>query len=140
MMAGSGRTLPAATRARLLDEHEALRLRLARAEAMAKAMHEGFAVREEFREAVSALASTLARHNLHEEALLEPLLLLGDEMAPARVARMREEHAGEHAALRVALAEEDLATLAAALPDLAEELRAHMEAEERTFLHPQVLR
>jgi iron-sulfur cluster repair protein YtfE (RIC family) len=117
---------PASARARLLYEHDRLRELLAAAVA-APDLHR---VLEELRLAFAA-------HNASEEALLVPILEEDPAWGPARIARMMEEHVAEHAALRAALNSEDVA---ARIADIAEEIEAHMAAEERTFLSPGVLR
>jgi len=131
---------PSAIRALLLGQHARLRERLVVAEALAERLRAGGAVRSPFRDAVTTLLEELIAHNVSEETLLEPLLRAGDAYAAARVARMHEEHFGEHALMREALVGTDLTIIAENLPELAETLRAHMDAEERTFLHPGVIR
>ena len=131
---------PSAVRDLLLDQHERLRRRLAATEALAERLRAGAAVRGAFRHGVTMLLEELTTHNVSEETLLEPLLRAGDVYADARVARMHREHLDEHMILQDALIGSDLTVIAENLPDLAETLRAHMEAEERTFLHPGVLR
>ncbi len=131
---------PSAIRNLLLDQHARLRGRLATTEALAEKLRAGDPVRGAFRHAVTMLLEELTTHNVSEETLLEPVLRAGDVYADARVARMHTEHLDEHMIMQDALACSDLAVVAENLPDLAETLRAHMEAEERTFLHPGVLR
>src|SRR5262249_22858242 len=67
------------------------------------------------------------------------ILRAGGVYGAARVSRMHEEHLNEHALLREALVGHDLGVISANLRELAEALRAHMDAEERTFLHAGVL-
>src|SRR5262249_17787712 len=131
---------PSAVLDLLLEQHARLRVHLGATEELAHEIRLGCAVRADFRDAVSALLEALCEHNASEEAMLEPLLLAGDVYAPARVARMLEEHIAEHALMRAALIGHDLLVIAENLPDLAEMLRAHMDAEERTFLNAGVLR
>lgn len=126
-------------RAELLAQHRHVRTRLAALAALGERLRAGADVRVEFCWAAVALGIALDKHNTDEQTLLEPILARGDDWAPARLARMREEHTAEHAALHAALHQEPI-QLALVLSDFAEELRAHMEAEERTFLHPAVLR
>ncbi len=117
----------------LLEQHAGLRQRLAAAEA-------GADVRGELEDAVATLLVELTVHNASEETLLEPILRAGDAYAGARVARMHEEHIDEHMLMQDTLARADVALIAENLSDFAETLRSHMEAEERTFLHPGVIR
>lgn len=85
-----------------------------------------------------ALRAAFADHNAAEERLLEPILRLDYAWGPARVARMVEEHAGEHAALRASA--DPALDDAAAIASLVEQIAAHMDAEERTVLAIGVLR
>ena len=130
---------PNVTRAHLLEQHDEIRRCLAVAEELAERVRDGALALSELGPAVLALLQAFVRHNRSEEALLEPLLRLGDDYSEARVSRMHEEHLEEHELLRISLGD-DLRAVARVLPDLAETLRAHMDAEERTFLHPAVLR
>lgn len=121
-------------REKLLAQHEKIRQHLATAERFAAQP-----LAAEFLEAVIALADELAEHNRAEEALLIPLLRDRDSWSAQRIQRMIEEHTAEHATVRAALIDVPPEALFASFPDLAEELRAHLEAEERTFLHIHVL-
>jgi len=137
--------LPSQARERLLRQHAGLRELLETAARLAgqvladaaggAAPHD----RTELHAVLAKLQDAMAEHNAAEEALLEPMLLDGDAWGPQRVARMMEEHRGEHATFRAALSRDDL-EVAAGLAELAEDLDAHMMAEERTFLSPGVLR
>ena len=131
---------PSAIRAHLLRQHQRIRHRLAVAEDLAERLLAGEAVRLSFGDAVFALLRELFEHNRSEEGLLEPLLRAGDDYSSQRVSRMLEEHCAEHALLREGLRGHDLASVAQGLPEVAESLRAHMDAEERTFLHAAVVR
>jgi len=131
---------PSAIRALLLEQHARLRGHLEATEDLAHELRLGASVRADFRDALSALLEALNVHNASEETLLLPLLRAGDVYGPARVSRMHEEHVSEHHLIRDALVGHDLGVIAEKLPELAEDLRAHMDAEERTFLHPGVLK
>ena len=91
-----------------------------------------------FRLALTELRDAFAQHNISEEELLWHMLSDADAWGAARVRLMIEEHVGEHCAMRAALVDE--LDVASRMRDLAEELLAHMDAEERTFLDPSVLR
>ena len=130
---------PAKARAQLLREHEVLRALLSEALAIAERLRCQDPVHAALERAVDALRQAFARHNDSEEALLEPILREDPAWGPARIARMIEEHSAEHAAFRAMLAGTSL-EVAARLPELAEDIDAHMAAEERTFLSPGVLR
>jgi hypothetical protein len=131
--------LPSEARARLLREHERLRSLLRDALAVSARLRAGEPVQTELQELLDRLRRAFAAHNRTEEAMLEPLLHADPAWGPARIRRMLEEHAGEHAALRAAFSGTAL-EVAARVPELAEDIDAHMDAEERTFLSPAVLR
>jgi iron-sulfur cluster repair protein YtfE (RIC family) len=130
---------PIDARQELLRQHERLRGLLSEIEAAARQFLEGGAGAAAFGPALAHLRTELAAHNAAEEAWLLPLLRADPSWGSQRVERMFEEHAGEHAALASAFVglERDVA---ARIDEVAEELRAHMDAEERTILHPRVLR
>ena len=92
-----------------------------------------------FHQALVDLRGALLEHNVCEEAFLQPLLAAEPAAGAARVKRMMEEHVAEHAAFVGALEGDEL-EVARRIPDLIEELEAHMQAEERTFLNLAVLR
>ena len=75
-------------------------------------------------------------HNKFEEQLLRPVLLEHDSFGPVRIQRMVEDHVHEHDAIRSRLA----SPATAALRDVIETLRAHLDAEERYLLSSKVLR
>ncbi len=75
-------------------------------------------------------------HNKFEEQLLRPVLLEHDSFGPVRVQRMVEDHVHEHRAIGERLA----SPATAALRDVIETLRAHLDAEERYLLTSKVLR
>ena len=75
-------------------------------------------------------------HNTFEERLLRPVLLAHDTHGSIRVDRMVEDHVEEHRAVRAQLA----SPTTAALRDVIETLRAHLEAEERYLLSSKALR
>jgi iron-sulfur cluster repair protein YtfE (RIC family) len=130
---------PGKARSQLLREHEVLRALLSEALAIAAQLRGLEPVHAALERAVDALRRAFARHNQSEEALLAPILRVDPAWGPARIARMLEEHSAEHGAFRAMLDGTSL-EVAARLPDLADDLDAHMAAEERTFLSPGVLR
>ena len=75
-------------------------------------------------------------HNKFEEQLLRPVLLEHDSFGPVRVQRMVEDHVHEHQTIGERLA----SPATAALRDVIETLRAHLDAEERYLLTAPVLR
>jgi hypothetical protein len=90
-----------------------------------------------FRQAIVDLRAALTEHNVCEEGFLA-LLLASDPAGPARAKRMMDEHLAEHAAFARALIGGDL-EIARRLPELVRAMETHLQAEERTFLHPAVL-
>jgi len=75
-------------------------------------------------------------HNKFEEQLLRPVLMEHDSFGPVRVQRMVEDHVHEHRTIGERLA----SPATAALRDVIETLRAHLDAEERYLLTAPVLR
>jgi hypothetical protein len=130
---------PSETRNQLLQEHSRLRVLVGTAEDAARRLLMGSRDIAPFRLALDELRRAFEQHNTSEEELLLPLLSDADAWGPDRVRRMFEEHVGEHCAMRAALAGDEL-DIAPRMVDLAEELLAHMDAEERTFLHPSAVR
>jgi Hemerythrin HHE cation binding domain len=122
----------------LIGQHVALREHLETASVLARDLVQGTTVGTAFREVLIELQAIFAAHNRCEETWLEPILRPADPIGRLRVARMFEEHRAEHQLMAAALTGDDL-TVARRMPDLAEDLLAHMEAEERTVLHPAVL-
>ena len=76
-------------------------------------------------------------HQILQEQVEGTLLRLTDAWGPERVKRMHEEHVDEHLVIWGLLTGPEVL---ARFDDIAEELEAHMQAEERTFLSPKVLK
>ena len=131
--------IPSEAREQLLRQHEHLRELIGSMQVLAGRLRLGEPVALDLEHGLEALRRALAEHNLFEKAILEPILRQDPSWGPLRVDRMLEEHAAEHAMFEAALVGDDLA-VAGRLAELAEELDAHMMAEERTFLSPGVLR
>ncbi len=123
----------------LLQQHARLRDLASAALSAAARRLAGDRPSSEFHQSIVDLRRALAEHNVCEEAFLDPLLRADKTVGAARVRRMMEEHIAEHAAFSAALEGDDL-EVARGISDLVEELDAHMQAEERTFLSPAVLR
>jgi len=130
---------PSEARSKLLQQHDRLRELVGHAGDLAARLLRGEFVLVKFSRALLELRNALRQHNQAEEALLEPLLRSGDAAASLRVNRMTEEHATEHAVMRAVLVGTGK-DVAVRMADFAEDLLAHMAAEERTFLSPAVLR
>jgi hemerythrin HHE cation binding domain-containing protein len=131
--------LPSHARKTLLAQHARLRELLTAAERSAAKVLAKQADATVFLAQVGELLVLLEDHNTAEEAILKPMLMSSDVLGPLRANRMFEEHAAEHVAFRIALSGKG-ADIVDGFADFAEELLAHMEAEERTFLSPAVLR
>jgi iron-sulfur cluster repair protein YtfE (RIC family) len=130
-------------RNRLLAQHERIRADVAECRAFAQRLRDGEPFTAELDLALARLRTDFDDHNRTETGLLLPLLLHDSAGRGTRgmllAERMLEEHAAEHAAFWERLLG-PLAAIAAGMAELAEELDAHMAAEERTFLSPVLLR
>ena len=122
----------------LLEQHAGLRARTARCLELSQQLLAGEPVAFVLADEVARLRRQFKEHNEAEERLLERALASSDAWGPRRVDRMFEEHHAEHRAFWEQL-EGTTATIAARFAEFAEELEAHMAAEERTFLSPRVL-
>jgi len=85
--------------------------------------------------ALAKLRLAFEVHNKFEEELLKPILAARDPHAGIRVERMVDDHVHEHAAIRAKLG----SPATSALREVVETLRAHLDAEERYLVTPQVL-
>ena len=130
-----------ATEARttLLAQHERLRLLLDTCTRLAGLQRVGEPVLAELDEALAELRDEFADHNRTETALIGELLQGPAAWSVQMVDRMLEEHVAEHAAFWELLSG-TRDEVAERISELAEELDAHMFAEERTFLSPMTLR
>jgi iron-sulfur cluster repair protein YtfE (RIC family) len=130
---------PMEARHLLLAQHRQLRKLLEELVGLACRYVSGEEVAIELERALGEVRTAFDEHNRFESGLLEPLLRATGAHAALRLNRMVEEHVEEHHAF-VAFLARPATELADELPEFAEELQAHIEAEERTFLSPQVLR
>jgi iron-sulfur cluster repair protein YtfE (RIC family) len=130
-----------ATEARttLLAQHDALRQKLEACQSLAKLHRAGQDVARELDAALGRLRDELAQHNQTETAIIGQLLHGPAAWGSLLVDRMLEEHVAEHAAFWEILSG-TRGEIADRIDDLAEEIDAHMLAEERTFLSPVTLR
>jgi len=130
-----------ATEARttLLAQHDAIRHKLEACKALAKRHRAGQEVVGALDDALGQLRDELAQHNQTETAIIGQLLHGPAAWGSLLVDRMLEEHVAEHAAFWEILSGTH-AEVAGRIDDLAEEIDAHMLAEERTFLSPVTLR
>ena len=130
-----------ATEARttLLAQHERLRRQLEVCTKLAKLYRTGREVGCELDASLGVLREQLAQHNQTETAIVGNLLRGPAAWGSLLVDRMLEEHVAEHAVFWELLSGTQ-AQIAGRIDDLAEEIDAHMAAEERTFLSPVTLR
>jgi hypothetical protein len=115
---------PTEARTTLLAQHERLRLLLGTCTRLAHQHRAGEPVTAELDEALAQLRDEFAEHNRVETAVIADLLQGPATWGSLLVDRMVEEHS----------------EVAERIGELAEELDAHMYAEERTFLSPMTLR
>jgi len=126
-------------RLQLLAQHDRLRKHLERCTRLARlAVYNDFAGAE-LEAALTSLREEFALHNQAETAAIGELLHGPASWGKLLIDRMFEEHIAEHAAFWELLSGPP-AEVAARIDDLADELDAHMAAEERTFLAPATLR
>jgi iron-sulfur cluster repair protein YtfE (RIC family) len=130
-----------ATEARttLLAQHDAIRQKLETCTSLARLHRAGFEVSSELDAALERLRDDLAQHNQTETAIIGQLLQGPAAWGSLLIDRMLEEHVAEHAAFWDILSGTHV-EIAERIDDLAEEIDAHMMAEERTFLSPVTLR
>jgi iron-sulfur cluster repair protein YtfE (RIC family) len=127
------------TRLQLLAQHDRLRAHLETCTRLARFSGGDDLAGSELDEALAALREELAAHNQAEAAIIGELLRGPAPWGKLLVDRMFEEHVAEHAAFWELLSG-TRAEVAARIDELADELDAHMAAEERTFLAPGTLR
>ena len=127
------------TRLLLLGQHERLRTQLATCVGLARRFREDASAGDELDLGLERLRAEFDIHNETETNVIRQLLHGPAAWGSLLIDRMREEHVAEH----IAFSEMLTGTrneVAARIADLAEELEAHMAAEERTFLAPVTLR
>lgn len=127
---------PSRALAELKAQHDALRGMMTRCEELANELDAGRMGPTQLLREVARLRLAFDAHNQFEEQLLRPVLLDADWFGEVRVARMIEEHVEEHRSMRQQLG----TTVTSELREVIENLRAHLEAEERYFLSKRVLR
>ena len=127
------------TRLLLLAQHEHLRGLAQTCTRLAKLYRLGEGVGRDLDIALEVLREEFAAHNEAETALICALLHGPAAWGSLLIDRMLEEHIAEHAAFWELLMG-TRAEVAARIDDLADELDAHMAAEERTFLGQVTLR
>jgi iron-sulfur cluster repair protein YtfE (RIC family) len=126
-------------RLQLLAQHDRLRAHLEACTRLAKLAGAGEPADAELDAALASLRDEFAAHNEAETAIIGELLRGPAAWGKLLIDRMFEEHVAEHAAFWELLSG-TRAEVAARIEELADELDAHMAAEERTFLAPGTLR
>jgi iron-sulfur cluster repair protein YtfE (RIC family) len=120
-------------------QHDRIRHHLDVCCRLASAHRSGDAVAAELDAALAQLRDEVGAHNQAETSIVADLLHGPVARGSLLVDRMLEEHVAEHAAFWDLLCGTQ-AEVAERIEQLAEELDAHMAAEERTFLSPMTLR
>jgi hypothetical protein len=124
----------------LLRQHERMREHLQTCTRLAKLYCAGDAgIARELDLALDALRDEFSVHNEVETAVIKRVLHGASTWGTLLIDRMFDEHVAEHAAFWDVLSQ-PYADVATRIEDLADELDAHMAAEERTFLAPATLR
>jgi|GEM_PF-1449330 len=129
---------PALARQALLMQHDAIRQRLARCSILAARFHEGEVVADLLADELGDLRRSIAVHNDTENVLIRVLLVHANQWGNQLIERMLVEHLSEHDAMWKLLTG-PIQDVASRIPDLVEDLEAHMAAEERTFLSSEVM-
>jgi iron-sulfur cluster repair protein YtfE (RIC family) len=130
---------PEHARMELLAQHDRIRDHLATCTRLARLYKSHELGGHELDAALEALRDELAVHNATESAVIRRLLQGPAAWGGLMIDRMLEEHVAEHATFWELL-QGTRAEVAGRIDDLADELDAHMAAEERTFLAPATLR
>ena len=126
-------------RLQLLDQHARLRQRVEDCARLARLCNAGEPVGRELDQALERLREDFSAHNATETRVISELLRGPAAWSSLMIDRMLEEHVAEHAAFWELMSGTRVEA-AARIDDLADELEAHMAAEERTFLAPVTLR
>jgi hypothetical protein len=124
-------------RSMLIAQHEQLRAQVRSCSRYAREYLDGSAGTE-LDLALDELRDALAIHNAAETDMIRGLLNPSSPCGALLVDRMLEEHVAEHAVFWDMLSG-TRGEVAARIDQLADELEAHMAAEERTFLSPVIL-
>ena len=129
---------PEHARLQLLAQHDRIRDHLATCTRLARLYKTHELAGQELDLALEALRGELGVHNATETAIITRLLQGPAAWGALMIDRMLEEHLAEHAAFWELL-QGTRAEVVGRIDDLADELDAHMAAEERTFLAPGTL-
>jgi hypothetical protein len=118
--------LPSGALAELSDQHASLNEMMDRCETLADAFDAGIAEAAQVLREVSRLRAAFDAHNKFEERLLPALL---EAALRARAAGIAEAHIAEHRAMRQQLGSPATSELRSVIATL----RAHLDAEQRSF-------
>jgi hypothetical protein len=148
LVLGSDRRLhgmrPSEVRARILAEHDVLRVLYAKVEELALDVLDGESEAEgPLRERCRELYKTLLRHMELEDTILAPALRETNAFGPVRAANLLAEHRRQRTVLFEALAVAEHSSdidLARSACELIGELRTDMAHEEQALLHPDLLK
>ena len=121
---------------RLVSQHQALRLLMDECDRLADELETIGGTPVTLSQNVAELRRAFEAHNQFEETVLRPILREADAFGEVRIDRMIADHLGEHREMRDRLSEGPIADLRTAVA----QLRAHLDAEERYFVSPRVLR
>jgi hypothetical protein len=120
----------------LMKQHDALRAMMDRCEQIADELDAGRVPPGNLTREVAKLRLAFDAHNKFEEQLLRPVLREIDAFGDVRIDKMVADHIGEHRAMRQQIGDGPTAELRGAIDNL----RVHLEAEERYFVSSRVLR
>jgi hemerythrin-like domain-containing protein len=128
----------------LLDQHDALRVKIGEARRASELWRRGACPREDLQRLLAHLCEQLGTHHACEERLLRDILpTIADAWGKVRGERMVEGHAEEHrnlfARLDAATACRDAEEAAAQLKILLDSMLDHMRDEEQYLLASDVL-
>lgn len=137
---------PSEVRKRVLQDHEQLRTRVERMEALARGVIAGDADRaRELRDCAEALLGRLAEHMRWEDLYLAPALEDADAWGPERAMLLAEDHREQRVVLsdlidRLTDPTETAGDLATLLLKWSAHLHRDMEDEEACFVNERILR
>jgi hypothetical protein len=134
-MSAKRKYTPARALAELAAQHDALRGMMDRCLELADLLDAGQMGPMQLTREVSRLRLAFEAHNAFEEEMLRPVLL-GEVFGDVRIDRLVDDHIHEHREMRAQLNTSETS----ALRETIEQLRAHLEAEERYLLNARVLR
>jgi len=127
---------PSKLLAELIAQHDELRRIMDRCEELADQLDLGKCDAGTLTREIAKLRIAFDAHNKFEEQLLRPVLRELDAFGDVRIERMFSDHVGEHRAMRLQLGDATTNALRATIDNL----RVHLQAEERYFLSSKVLR